>query len=179
MASSEVAGVVAQSNWNNASGTMSVTPLALLNQAGASSGATVTWTTNGIWILPITDSAGNNRMMRGYLDTVGGTTTVTVAGLPSNAGGYNVYVYADGDNGSSARTGAYQISGTGITTTSLKLTDVANTNFSGTFTQANNSSGNYVMFTITATGFTITATPGASTDSYPRAPLNAIQISPN
>ena len=178
MASSEVAGVVAQSNWNNASGTMSVTPLALLNQAGASSGATVTWTTNGIWILPITDSAGNNRMMRGYLDTVGGTTTVTVAGLPSNAGGYNVYVYADGDNGSSARTGAYQISGTGITTTSLKLTDVANTNFSGTFTQANNSSGNYVMFTITATGFTITATPGASTDSYPRAPLNAIQIVP-
>ena len=74
--------------------------------------------------------------------------------------GTRVYVYADGDNGGATRTGAYQISGTGITTTSVKLTDAANTNFSGTFTQANNSAGNYVLFTITATGFTITATPG-------------------
>jgi len=35
-----------------------------------------------------------------------------------------------------------------------------------------------VLFTITATGFTITATPGASTNIQ-RAPLNAIQIVPN
>jgi hypothetical protein len=118
-------------------------------------------------------------MMRGYLDTVGGTTTVTVAGLPANAAGYQVYVYADGDNGGATRAGTYQISGTGITTTRVNLTDAANTNFSGTFTQANNSAGNYVLFTITATGFTITATPGASTDSDPRAPLNSIQIIPN
>jgi hypothetical protein len=180
MGSTEVAGVVAQSNWNDAPGMSSTAPLVLVNQTGASSGATVTWSTNGIFNLPIADTAGNYRMMRGYLDTVGGTTTVTVAGLPANAGGYHVYVYADGDNGGS-RTGAYQISGTGITTTSVNLTDPAYTNFSGTFTQANNSTGNYVMFTTTAaaTGFTITATPGASTDAYPRAPLNAIQIVPN
>jgi hypothetical protein len=179
MGSAEVAGVVAQSNWNDAAGPSSTTPLALVNQAGSGSGATVTWSTNGTWELPITDTAGNNRMMRGYLDTVGGVTTVTVAGLPANPGGYQVYVYADGDNGSATRTGAYQISGTGITTTSVNLTDAANTNFSGTFSQANNSAGNYVLFSITATGFTITATPGASTDAYPRAPVNAIQIVPN
>jgi hypothetical protein len=181
MGSTEVAGVVAQANWNNAAGTSSTAPLVLVNQTGASSGATVTWSTNGTYKLPITDTAGNNRMMRGYLDPVGGTTTVTVAGLPANAGGYHVYVYADGDNGSANRTGAYQISGAGITTTSVNLTDAVNTNFSGTFTQANNSTGNYVIFTITATatGFTITATPGASTDAYSRAPLNAIQIIPN
>ena len=176
MGSTEVAGVVAQSNWNDASGTKSATPLALVNQAGASSGATVTWNTNGIWELPITDTPGNYRMMRGYLDTVGGVTTVTVGGLA--AGNYNVYVYADGDNGSATRTAAYQISGTGITTTSVSLTDPANTNFSGTFTQGNNSAGNYVMFPITATGFTLTATPGTSTDANTRAPLNAIQIVP-
>ena len=64
---------------------------------------------------------------------------MTVAGLPANAGGYDVYVYAEGDNGSATRTGAYQISGAGITTTSVNLTDPANTNFSGTFTQGNNS----------------------------------------
>jgi hypothetical protein len=118
-------------------------------------------------------------MMLGYLDTVGGTTTVTVAGLPTNAAGYQVYVYADGDNGSATRTGAYQISGPGITTTSVNLIDEPDAYFSGTFTQANNSAGNYVLFTINAKGFTITATPGASTDQYPRAPLNAIQIVAN
>ena len=63
----------------------------------------------------------------------------------------------------------------------MSLTDAANTNFSGSFAQGNNSNGNYVTFTITAaaTGFTITATPGASTDAFSRAPLNAIQIVPN
>src|SRR5262249_41436252 len=140
-------------------------------------GAKVVWNTNGIWNLSITDTAGNARMMRGYLDTVGGTTTVTVTGLPTNSAGYDVYVYADGDS-FATRTGGYQISGTGITTTSVNLTDLANTNFSGTFTQANNSNGNYVKFTITATGFTITATPGAATDGNPRAPVNGIQIVP-
>ena len=61
-------------------------------------------------------------MMKGYLDTgSGGATTVTVAGLP--AGAYDVYVYADGDNGAASRTGSYRISGAGITTTTINLTD--------------------------------------------------------
>jgi hypothetical protein len=179
MAKTEVAGVVAQSNWNPANGTTSTTPLALLDLNGNSTGATVTWNTNGIYSEYIANTPGNYRMMLGYLDTVGGTTTVTVAGLPTNAAGYQVYVYADGDNGSATRTGAYQISGPGITTTSVNLIDEPDAYFSGTFTQANNSAGNYVLFTINATGFTITATPGASTDQYPRAPLNAIQIVAN
>jgi hypothetical protein len=128
--------------------------------------------------LPITDTAGNVRMTRGYLDTVGGTTTVTVTGLAADALGYDVYVYADGDNGSATRTGAYQISGAGITTSSVNLTDAANTDFGGTFTQGNNSNGDYVKFTITANGFTILATPGAASDGFPRAPVNGIQIVP-
>ena len=179
MASTEVAGVVAQSNWNNANGATSATALALLDLNGNSTGATVTWNSNGTWSEPIANNPGNYRMMLGYLDTVGGTTTVTVAGLPANADGYQVYVYADGDNGSATRTGAYQISGPGITTSSVNLIDEPDAYFSGTFTPANNSAGNYVLFTITGTGFTITATPGASSDAYPRAPLNAIQIVAN
>ncbi len=47
-------------------------------------------------------------------------------------------------------------------------------NYNATFTQGSN----YVKFTITGTGFTLTATPGTSTDSYPRAPVNGIQIVP-
>jgi hypothetical protein len=121
-------------------------------------------------------------MMKGYLDTDNATsTTVSVAGLPSSATGYQVYVYADGDNGPVTRTGAYQISGAGITTTSINLTDAANTNFNGIFTQANTSVGNYVVFSIPAStsGFIISATPGSSTDPYLRAPVGGIQIVPN
>ena len=178
MGSAEVAGVVQKANWNNASGLTNTTGQALVDETGTAAGATVTWNTNGIWNLPITDTAGDYRMMRGYLDTVGSTTTVTIAGLPTHSAGYDVYVYADGDNPLSDRTGAYQISGLGITTTSVNLTDSWGVNFSGTYTQANNSAGNYVKFTINATGFTITATPGAAPDGYPRAPVNGVQIVP-
>ena len=55
---------------------------------------------------------------------------MAVAGLP--AGAYDVYVYADGDNGGFTRTGAYQISGAGITTTTINMTDNGNTNFNAT-----------------------------------------------
>jgi hypothetical protein len=118
-------------------------------------------------------------MMRGYLDnTRGNATTITVSGLPADPNGYTVYVYADGSNGSATRSGTYQISGSGITTISISLTDAANTDFNGTFTPANSSNGNYVLFTISATGFTLTATPGTASDGTKRAPVNAIQIVP-
>jgi hypothetical protein len=181
MAATEVAGVVAKAHWNNASGASSSASLALVDEMGSSTTATVSWSSNNIWETTITDQAGNARMMKGYLDTASATTTtVNFTGLPSNAAGYNVYVYADGDNPSGSRTGIYQISGAGITPTSISLTDVAGTNFSGTFTQANNSAGNYVVFTINATSFTISGTPGSATAGVaPRAPINGIQIVPN
>jgi hypothetical protein len=126
----------------------------------------------------ITNQPGNYRMMLGYLDNgQQGTTTVTVSGLPSSSSGYTVYVYANGDT-SSANTGIYQISGTGITTSSINLT--YSSDFNGTFTQANNSVGNYVVFTIpNVSGFTLSAIPSTAASGYRRAPVNAIQIVPN
>src|SRR4030095_1836586 len=172
----ESAGVLPRTNWNNATGASRTLALALLDESGAPSGATVTWSSNNVWQTPIADQAGNARLMRGYLDTTDtSVTTVTVAGLANSA--YDVYVYADGDNNSQTRTAAYRISGTGITPTTINLTDVAGTNFSSTFTQAANSAGNYVKFSIVAGGFTLTATPGAST-GMGRAPVNAVQIVP-
>jgi hypothetical protein len=179
MASTEVAGVVVEPNWNDATGVSSTSSLALLDSTGAATTATVSWNSAGIWETPITDQPGNARMMKGYLDTGSNTTTtVTVAGLPTHTAGYKVYVYADGDNGSASRTGIYTISGAGITTTTINLIDAANTNFSGTFIQANNSAGNYVAFTINATGFTLSASGGTASDGFPRAPVNGIQIVP-
>ncbi|HEY3454675.1 MAG TPA: hypothetical protein VGK64_08755, partial [Bryobacteraceae bacterium] len=105
----------------------------------------------------------------------------TVANLPASSSGYDIYVYTAGDNGSATRTATFQISGPGITTTSVSATDSAGTSFNGVFTQANNSPGNYVKFTIgaSATSFTLTATPGTSTDPYKRAPINGMQIIPH
>jgi hypothetical protein len=177
MAASEVAGVVAKSNWNQASGASGSSNL--VDETGNSTSATVSWGAQGIWQLPITDQPGNVRMMKGYLDTsTSSTTTVGVSGLPSNSNGYNIYVYCDGDNGSATRSATYQISGSGITTATIGLTDPANTNFSGTFLQANNSNGNYVVFPINGTSFTLSATPGVASDGTQRAPVNGIQIVP-
>ena len=107
---------------------------------------------------PITDQPGNRRLMKGYLDTTStSVTTVTVAGLPQQA--YDVYVYVDGDNKTYERSAAYTINGPGITTATVNHTDAAGTNFGTTFTRAAGSSGNYVKFTVAASGFTLTATP--------------------
>jgi hypothetical protein len=179
MAASESAGVAPKTNWNNASG-VSGSGLPLHDETGVVGSATVAWSCNNVWSTSITDAAGNFRMMKGYLDTAStSVTTVTVSSLPSNTNGYSVYVYFDGDNGSATRRAIYQIAGPGITTTTINGTDRGGVNFSGTFTQANSSSGNYVKFTIHGTGFTLTARPGSSNDQYPRAPVNGIQIIPN
>ncbi len=172
----ETGGVIAKPNWNNASGAVRGTGLALMDESGAPTTATVTWSSSGTWLTPIADSVGNGRLMKGYLNTTDtSTTTVTVTGLSVRP--YDIYVYADGDN-SATRTGAYRISGNGIATTTVNLTDLGGTNFSGTFIEAAGTSGNYVKFSIHASGFTLTASPGTSTDAKRRAPLNGIQIVP-
>jgi len=41
---------------------------------------------------------------------------------------------------------------------------------------ATSSTGNYVKFSISGDGFTLTATPASGTNATLRAPVNAIQI---
>jgi hypothetical protein len=179
MAAGEVAGVVAKANWNNAVGAASGSPLALKNDSGAASGASVTWSSDLVLQTGIADVAGNNRLMRGYLDTVNNTTTtVTVSGLPADAKGYDLYIYTDGDNGVYSRVASYQISGPGIVTQSYNATDLANTNFNGTFVGTTGGGGNYVKFLLTGTSFTLKAIPVSSQSGYLRAPVNAIQMVP-
>ena len=181
MGSSDTAGVLAKANWNNAFNNVSSSPLALVDETGTANGATVTWTSDNTWAVPISGTTANIKMMRGYLDSGNqNNTTVTVSGLPSSSIGYDIYVYTDGDNGSASRTGTYQISGSGITITSVNATDPANANFNGTFMQASNNNGNYVKFSsIQATAFTITAIPGTASDGTLRAAVNGIQIIPH
>ena len=183
---SEVAGVVPQGNWNNAVGLTGTVNVIDLN--GALNGATATWSGQEASTLPIYDLPGNYRMMGGYItgDWSGQPTVVTVSGLPSSAHGYTVYVYVDGDNGPDTRTGSYSMSSSGMVTQTVQATDAPNTDYSGAspqdgqgvYTRANNSAGNYVVFTIQGTSFTLTATPGSTNGNYPRAPVNGIQIVP-
>ena len=52
--------------------------------------------------VPIADQTGDRRMMRGYLDSRAiNPTTATIGNL--RPGVYDVYVYADGDNGTASR----------------------------------------------------------------------------
>jgi hypothetical protein len=177
MAASEIAGVVPKTNWNTAPGAGSAAPLALVDERGAATPATVAWAANAGWMVPIADQPGNARLMKGYLDTsTTSTTTVTVAGLP--AGGYDVYIYIDGDNRTFNRSAAYRLSGAGFDTT-INVTDPPSTDFAGTFVPSTGGSGNYIKFSIRAGGFTLTATPLTSTNATLRAPVNAIQIVPS
>ena len=138
----------------------------------------MTWTANGVWTLPIADKPGNMRMMLGYLDTSSTSreTTVTVSGLPS--GWSDVYVYVDGDNHGYTRTDSSIVTGAGSGQAVIGATDMANVNFSGTFTQASGTAGSYVKYAISGDGFTLVATPSTGTNPTLRAPVNAIQIVP-
>jgi hypothetical protein len=178
MASAEIAGVIPKSHWNNASGASNSSPLSLLDENGVANGATITWTSDDTWAESITDQPGNIRMMKGYLDNgQQHATTVNVGNLPFSAGGYAVYVYADGAGSlGTTNTGVYQLSGAGIATTSVSLTYTSN--FNGVFIQANNSIGNYIVFTIHSTAFTLSAIPGVASNGFKRAPVNGIQIVP-
>ena len=175
MGSTEVAGAIPLSNWNQITAA-SGSGFALLDSTGSSTGATLTWSAADNWQSPIPDSPGNYRMMKGYLDDGDASNaTVTVAGLPASPYGYNVYVYFDGDNSTETRSATYSIG-----STSIVGIDAGGGDFAGNFLQAaNNNAGNYVVFrSLAVTGFTLTAAPLASSGSTLRAPVNGIQIIP-
>jgi hypothetical protein len=186
MGLSEIAGAVPAPNWNSFSGATQAAGQSLFDDAGLTTGATVTWSSNNVWSTGIADTAGNLRMMKAYLDTSSvSTTMVTLANIPASfqATGYEVYVYYDGDNGTANRAGAYTI---GATT--LWGLDAANASFNGTLTQGQTASnpgtdplavpaGNYLVFTgLSGAGFALSATPGPTSDGTGRASINGIQI---
>ena len=169
MSGSESAGVVPATNWNSAAGTSGTLTQAKDN-LGLPSGVALTYAAAGTWTVGLADSPGNVRLMNGYLDTNDASvTTITVSGLPAAfvSNGYDVYVYCNGDG--TNRTGIYTIGGA-----SIRVQD--NAIFNGTFLPANNSAGNYALFSgLSGSGFTLTATPDQSVNGF-RAPVNALQI---
>ncbi len=176
----ESAGVVSQSRWNNLTGS-SGSGTTITNSSGATvSGVTVTYSSTNTWADPaVSDTAGNNRMMRGYLDinTNGASTTVTVNGL-GNLGYYDLYVYTAGDGNN--RVGKFTVG-----SQSYWMND--NATFSGTYVRGtgevdpgsyqNATAGNYMIFSdLTGSSVSLTATGAYAADGVLRAPVNGIQI---
>jgi PEP-CTERM motif len=112
--------------------------------------------------IPSTTTDPNQRLMRGFLDSGTGGTTITITGIHFTL--YNLLIYTDGNNGAATTTG--QFTANGITVTS---TDPANTDFTSTFVLGQN----YVVIPDLSGNLTLTATGSGGGFS---SPINAIQL---
>lgn len=191
MAPTEIGGAVPVANWNQAGVTNAGTLSGLVNESGVATSASVTWKAPNTYSTSIADVAGNNRMMKGYLDDSNTVpNTISVSGLPATFGLYDVYVYFDGSNGSATRTSNFRLTsvdsfglvhgcaGQLFEGSTITGADAGGTNFAGTFTPAaSGSAGNNVEFVdCTGSSFSIAPVHGQSTDNQVRAPVNGIQI---
>lgn len=173
----DAAGAVPAMHWNN--GFARTGDLSLVDGSGNASGAYLQFVAGGTYVTSIPDDNGDDRMMRGYLETYGhDTTTITVTSLPAwfTQRGYDVYVYCDGGNGNSTRVSKFTIG-----SQSIICTDAAGADFHGQYLRATaanpSAAANYVEFEgLTGSSFTVGATPVSSTDEYLRAPVNGLQI---
>ncbi len=193
MGATELAGFIPQQNWNNAVGASG--SLSPEGDDGGSiptyySGFNLTWNALNIGSTAIADTPGNNRLMKGFLLTLGVTTpgqvTVTVSGVPSHfvASGYAVIAYFDDWNTSGDQVEALTLNAPAYGTRTIYGLDPSGVDFSGAFQQVPSSSaadlgaatpaGNFVVFAgLTDTSFTLTVHSGSGGTA---AVLNGLQI---
>ncbi len=126
-------------------------------------------------------------LFNGFLDDGNsGTITITVSGLTvAPSATYSVYLYTATDGGQryaqySLTSGSYNttyygsVSGFGGSYTQITNTTVDNSSNVGSLTGL---SGNYEVFSgLVGSSFTITAAPDVISGSFPRAPINGLQI---
>jgi hypothetical protein len=189
MGPTEVAGVRPAANWNAAAGPASATPLTPLKLSdGTSVAASVAWsspgtpTSSGTYSVDLTDAPGDARMMNGYLDPAMGTlpsATVTVSGLPSAMGSYDVYVYflgkpLSGDTRTHTLTVVTPAPNSASTSFTVSQTGPPPTTVPP-YLLATATTGNYVLFK-KVKGPTFTLTSTAVTGGTKRAPINGFQI---
>ena len=169
MTAGESAGVIPVMNWNSAAGS-SGTITQALDCLGAASGVSVTYSAAGTGTLGLPDAPGAIRLMNGYLEASDlSTIAVSVTGLPASFvnNGYDVYVYCAGDNAAGA--GIYTAGDATIQAQDNGL-------FDGTLVPANNSAGNYILFSgQTGSDFSLTAAPDPAVANS-RVFVNALQI---
>ena len=171
-----IAGKMQQTNWNNVGDFAAATggPVALVDDTGAASGASVTWSGSpNTWSITTEAPADQHgQLMNGYLDT-NNTSTTTVLVENVSFPTYNVIVYMDGDGTNNI--GSYTVNGVN------KLIRDQNNNWpvvAGGLTyrlsEGTSDAGNYAIWEgVTGATLTITATPATGGT---RAPINGVQI---
>lgn len=181
MATNEIAGVLPAANWNNTTNQSSGTLNNLVDGGGNATTASLTWNGTGTGTTAVQDSAGDDRMMKGYVDVTNGSVgTITITNIPDSisSNSYDVIVYFDGANGSANRNAIFTIGN--VTYIGKDYTFFAGTYIQTTDTSDNTISAtaaNFVLFTnVTGNSFTVTATPGYASDNTPHAEFNGIQV---
>jgi hypothetical protein len=195
LAASDLAGVhglgnpdLRQTNWNNIvqiHGAIPGTFGPLIDDSGATLATKLQVSFTGftdVWSTPISANTADERLMRGYVDTILGQAQYSVVGIPYTQ--YDLVVYVDGDNVPRSPINDWRVAG-------FKANDLAtlyvqdDATFNGAFVSVpptsiadlgnNTPVGNYVVFSgLTSSSLLLTATPGSGWN--PRAPLNAFQI---
>ena len=97
-----VAGSVPVGNWNNTGVSALNGPLALVDDAGSPTTATVLWSVSNQWTTSGGDNSGGDaQMMQGYLDNFHDRPPIEITGIPASfmASGYELRIYHNTDSG--------------------------------------------------------------------------------
>lgn len=179
--SADSAGVIPQTNWNNADGP-SGGPLVLNNGAGIATAATLTWSTDEQWSIggPAADS--NGTMLNGWVsanNTDDPPATVTLTGIPFDR--YDLLIYTNHDRGTEDV--LVQEAGSAFAPFLLHENDtdiLAPVTFlEQTLTAEGDplQSGNYVRFQgLTQSGLELILDPAGSAGTPSRGAITGIQI---
>lgn len=204
MAASEIAGIIPTANWNSFTPNTQATAQPLVDNVGAATGATATWTSQNTWNTGTVAGPGGFRMMKGYLDSSDTSiTTVNVADLPASitAAPYSVIMYYDGDNGGNQRVGRYSITGATTGNAVYWGRDAASSTFAGAYILGQTATdplagggamdtnptaaltvpaGNMIIFSgLTGSSFTLSAQSSVSSDATNRSAIQGFQILPD
>ena len=185
LGATDVAGVVAQSNWNNLDGASGTDATGFVLSDGSASTALVTWSSPNSWRAGANTAltGGDGILTNGYLDT-GNTAengiSIAVSGLDPalTSMSYDVYVYFVSDS-TADRGGAYTIDdGSGPIVQYGSTLAAPSAHVLDPGTDADNSAdGTYLRFSgLTGGSFTLTSDTTLTTPNGFRAPINGIQV---
>ncbi len=155
LSAATVAGVVPQANFNVAAGQSGGPLNNLVNAGGNATSVSLSWTAGDSWVTGTTTSGpngiGDTQLLSGEDKTGSGTATYTLSNVP--AGHYDLIVYTESDNGSSAS--STLLTGTTTGPGTLYNTDQTGGTWNGspvyvnggTTSPTNLQVGNYIEFT--------------------------------
>ena len=178
LASDDSAGVVTQTNWNNGSGA-SGSLSSLADDSGATSGASITWSTDEEWSAGNGPADDNGTLLNGWISSNSGNDSVNISSIPYST--YDLYIYLNHDR--ATEDVLIQESGNAFPDFLAHENDT-NINSAVTFSRqtesaASNpgSTGNYVQFEgLTSSNLNLVLSAGGSAGSADRGAITGIQI---